>query len=84
MILQQEFRIHKTKKNTDTIAVIKSKGLKGEYKMISNNSIQCSVNNCKHHAQDVNYCTLEKIKVGTHEKNPTQIECTDCESFDLK
>ena len=52
--------------------------------MISNNSIQCSVNNCKYHAKDVNYCTLEKIKVGTHEENPTQIECTDCESFDLK
>ena len=52
--------------------------------MISNSSIQCSVNNCKHHAQDVNYCTLEKIKVGTHEENPTKMECTDCESFDSK
>lgn len=52
--------------------------------MMSNNSIQCSVNNCKYHACDVNYCTLDKIKVGTHESNPTKKECTDCESFSMK
>ena len=51
---------------------------------MSNNSIQCSVNNCKYHAKDVNYCTLDKIQVGTHESNPTKVECTDCESFSLK
>lgn len=49
-----------------------------------NESIACTVNNCQHHAQNENYCTLSAIKVGTHESNPTQIECTDCESFDLK
>lgn len=52
--------------------------------MMSNNSIQCSVCNCKYHASDVNYCTLDKIKVGTHESNPTKKECTDCESFAMK
>lgn len=46
-----------------------------------NECIACSVTNCTHHAQDANYCTLEKISVGTHEMNPTKKECTDCESF---
>jgi len=49
-----------------------------------NESIACTVNNCTHHAQSENYCTLNKIKVGTHENCPTQVECTDCESFKLK
>ena len=29
------------------------------------------------------YCGLEKIRVGSHEKNPTMCQCTDCESFVL-
>lgn len=46
-----------------------------------NESIKCSINNCTHHAKTEDYCTLESIKVGTHETNPTKKECTDCESF---
>lgn len=46
-----------------------------------NESIQCTIKNCTYHAQNENYCTLDTIKVGTHEMNPTQKECTDCESF---
>lgn len=46
-----------------------------------NEAIGCTVNNCTHHAQTENYCTLNKIQVGTHEANPTKVECTDCESF---
>ena len=49
-----------------------------------NSSIKCSVNNCKYHAQKKDYCTLNEIQVGTHESNPTMIECTDCKSFALK
>ena len=30
------------------------------------------------------YCTLDVIQVGTHEANPKQVECTDCQSFELK
>ncbi len=52
--------------------------------MDKNLSIGCTVNNCKNHAQTQNYCTLQKINVGTHESNPTQVECTDCESFVMK
>ena len=47
-----------------------------------NQSISCTVNNCAHHCQDSNYCGLTSIRVGTHEANPTEIKCTDCQSFD--
>lgn len=49
-----------------------------------NECIECTINNCTHHAQEENYCTLDKILVGTHEENPTKVECTDCESFKNK
>ena len=52
--------------------------------MGKNACIECSVQQCAYHAVDENYCTLNKIKVGTHENCPTQVECTDCESFKLK
>ncbi len=38
---------------------------------------QCAYNNCH------GYCSLDKIKVGTHESNPTVSQCVDCESFVL-
>ncbi|MBR5485549.1 MAG: DUF1540 domain-containing protein [Oscillospiraceae bacterium] len=50
----------------------------------ANRSIGCTVQQCTHHCGSENYCTLDKITVGTHETNPTKIECTDCESFRLK
>lgn len=49
-----------------------------------NESIQCTIKNCEFNAQKENYCTLDTIKVGTHEENPTKVECTDCESFKNK
>lgn len=58
--------------------------LKGAYNMSKNACIQCSIKECKHHCGDENYCSLNQIKVGTHENHPTKIECTDCESFVFK
>ncbi len=49
----------------------------------ANPSIRCSVVQCKNHCGTENYCALKEIKVGTHEENPTVIQCTDCESFEL-
>ena len=49
-----------------------------------NESIACSVHNCSYHAKNEDYCTLNQIKVGTHEANPTVVECTDCQSFKCK
>ena len=49
-----------------------------------NESIRCYVNSCAHHCHDAQYCGLEAIQVGTHEADPTQDECTDCQSFRMK
>ncbi len=49
-----------------------------------NHSIKCSVNQCTHHAQGDDYCALSQIKVGTHEKDPKDVKCTDCQSFETK
>jgi len=49
-----------------------------------NESIKCTVSQCKYHANKADYCSLESIQVGTHEANPTQVKCTDCNSFELK
>ncbi len=47
-----------------------------------NSSIQCSVSSCKYNLNNEGYCSLDVIKVGTHETNPTKCECTDCNSFE--
>ena len=49
-----------------------------------NRSIGCTVQQCKYHCGQSDNCTLYHIQIGTHEVNPTQIECTDCRSFELK
>ena len=49
-----------------------------------NKSIQCSVTNCANHSCNSNCCGLDKIQIGTHEANPAQPQCTDCQSFKMK
>ena len=48
-----------------------------------NKSIKCTVQQCKHHCCEKDFCSLDCITVGTHEMNPTKSECTDCKSFEL-
>ena len=50
----------------------------------ANKSIECTVRQCAHHCDEANYCSLEKILVGTHEANPAMDQCTDCMSFRKK
>ncbi len=50
----------------------------------ANKCIVCNVTNCKNHNSSKNYCSLETIRVGTHEPDPTANPCTDCKSFELK
>ena len=50
----------------------------------ANDSIRCTVQQCQYHCQQKNYCSLDVITVGTHEKDPTKVECTDCESFKMR
>lgn len=50
----------------------------------ANNSIKCTVEECKFHCGDQSYCTLDCISVGAHEQNPEVCECVDCKSFSKK
>ena len=50
----------------------------------ANKCIECTVSQCAHHCQNENYCSLDRIMVGTHEANPTMDACTDCKSFRKK
>ena len=50
----------------------------------ANKSIECTVQQCMHHCCESNFCSLDRILVGTHEANPTDIQCTDCKSFQKK
>ena len=50
----------------------------------ANKSIRCTVSQCQNHCQGVDYCALSAIEVGTHEANPTQSQCVDCNSFEVR
>ena len=50
----------------------------------ANKAIECTVTNCKNHCATANYCSLDKVVIGTHEANPTMDQCTDCKSFQMK
>ena len=50
----------------------------------ANKSIECTVKQCAHHCDEANFCSLERILVGTHEANPSMDQCTDCMSFRKK
>lgn len=51
---------------------------------MKNKAIECSVTNCTNHCGYDNYCSLASVQIGTHEPNPTDCQCCDCESFQLK
>ena len=50
----------------------------------ANKHIECTVKQCTHHCGEANFCSLDKILVGTHEANPAMDQCTDCMSFRKK
>lgn len=55
-----------------------------DMKCNANKSIECTVSQCAYHCDTENYCSLDRILVGTHEAAPTQEQCTDCMSFRKK
>lgn len=63
---------------------MKRRRIKMHHNECANKAIECTVTQCKNHCDVENYCALEKIKVGTHECNPTMDQCTDCLSFEKK
>ena len=50
----------------------------------ANKCIECTVSQCAYHCDSANFCSLDRILVGTHEANPTADQCTDCKSFRKK
>lgn len=50
----------------------------------ANESIACIVNECKYHSKDVDYCTLNQIRVVKHEGHAATVQCTDCGSFEVQ
>ncbi|MCI8422460.1 MAG: DUF1540 domain-containing protein [Lawsonibacter sp.] len=48
-----------------------------------NTNIKCSVDSCAYHNAPQNCCSLEAIKVGCCDCNPTRCEGTECASFKL-
>jgi len=53
------------------------------YGCTPNKAIKCNVKQCANHCEGQDYCALNNITVATHEANPTEVKCTDCESFKL-
>ncbi len=49
-----------------------------------NSSIRCEVDECRFNDSVTEHCTLNKIKVEKSEARATDIESTDCGSFELK
>ena len=47
----------------------------------ANKSIHCTVQQCANHCSGSEYCALDSVRIGTHESNPTEKKCVDCESF---
>lgn len=52
--------------------------------MQTNQSIGCSVTECRHHASGDNYCTLNKINVGKCDADTCTCADTECASFETK
>ncbi|GKU25868.1 DUF1540 domain-containing protein [Clostridium folliculivorans] len=50
--------------------------------MKHNDSIGCVVAECKYHAKDKNFCSLDQIMVVKHTPKAEDVECTDCGSFE--
>ncbi|WP_138207201.1 DUF1540 domain-containing protein [Haloimpatiens lingqiaonensis] len=49
-----------------------------------NDSIECTVNECRYHSKDADYCTLNKIRVVKNDIMAESQESTDCGSFEMK
>ena len=76
-----------TRMNFSDLAILTPSGLKGGTRIMNchaNKCIECTVSQCAYHCDDANYCSLDRILVGTHESNPTVDQCTDCMSFRKK
>ena len=46
-----------------------------------NPCIECTVQNCAYHCKSEDYCSLDHIRVASHEAAPATTSCVDCRSF---
>ncbi|MDS1030515.1 DUF1540 domain-containing protein [Bacillota bacterium LX-D] len=51
--------------------------------VLKNKSIECTVQECKHHAKIDHYCSLPNIQITKHADKATNTEITDCGSFEI-
>lgn len=51
--------------------------------MRANKAIGCVVDECKFHAKEESYCSLDHINVVKHTDRATNQEATDCGSFEV-
>ncbi len=49
-----------------------------------NPNIRCTVGQCRHNLCTENFCTLDQVRIGTHEAEPSVPECVDCISFEKR
>lgn len=49
-----------------------------------NESIGCEVTDCKYHAKNQQFCSLDNIMVVKHHNEAKNIEATDCGSFEAE
>lgn len=49
-----------------------------------NKNISCTVDECKYHAKNESYCSLDHINVVKHANKATNEEVTDCGSFEVE
>ena len=47
----------------------------------ANKAIECNVVSCRNHCDSQDYCSLDHVRIGTHECHPSMDQCTDCLSF---
>lgn len=52
--------------------------------MKMNESIGCTVTECKYHSNEKQYCSLDQIQVVKHNSSAVTVEHTDCGSFERK
>lgn len=46
-----------------------------------NRAIECHVTQCNNHCAGQNFCSLDRVCIGTHECDPSLDQCTGCLSF---
>ncbi|WBW95056.1 DUF1540 domain-containing protein [Oceanirhabdus sp. W0125-5] len=52
--------------------------------MPRNENIGCTVNECRHHSNEGQYCSLNRIQVKKHGNTANTVEHTDCGSFEVR